>query len=140
MFELNGNSPLSNDEFADFVMHSPDFEFLRVNDEPVLSFPDMEIYPDRRKVYFCHKEIRLTVKEYKILCLLVINQGRVLTYDWLYEKVWGEDSIGNIKNAIACHVHNLREKIYGVLSEPSISIRCVREIGYCFDLNFIKNK
>ena len=125
MFEFNGHDACGYDELAKFVSNSPDFEFLRVNDEPVLSIPDMMIYPDRRRVC-C---------EYKILCLLVINHGRVLTYDWLYEKIWNEEPIGSVSNAIACHIHNLREKILKVLPHPRFSIRCVREIGYCLEIN-----
>ena len=80
-------------------------------------------------------KLAMTVKEYKILCLLVINHGRVLTYDWLYEKIWNEEPIGSVSNAIACHIHNLREKILKVLPHPRFSIRCVREIGYCLEIN-----
>ena len=135
VFEFNGHDACGYDELAKFVSNSPDFEFLRVNDEPVLSIPDMMIYPDRRRVCCDHKEIEMTVKEYKILCLLVINHGRVLTYDWLYEKIWNEEPIGSVSNAIACHIHNLREKILKVLPHPRFSIRCVREIGYCLEIN-----
>ena len=57
----------------------------------------------------------------------------VLTYDQIYRKVWGEEAFGDANNAIACHVHNLREKIGRLLSEGSFVIRCVREVGYCFE-------
>ena len=36
---------------------------------------------DKRKVYRNNQEIKLTVKEYKILCFLVANRNRVLTYE-----------------------------------------------------------
>ncbi|MCM1194032.1 MAG: winged helix-turn-helix domain-containing protein [Acetatifactor muris] len=117
-----------------------DFDNLQIEDETVLLIPDLAIYPQRRKVFCIQEEISLTVKEYDILCLLVINQGRVLTYDWIYEKIWGEVAVGNINNAIACHIHNLREKIYKVLPKPQFSIRCVREIGYCLELKIEPKK
>lgn len=51
------------------------------------------------------------MKEYKILCFLVANRNRVLTYEQIYQRVWGEDAIGNESNAVGCHVRNLRKKL-----------------------------
>ena len=66
---------------------------------------------DKRKVYRNNQEIKPTVKEYKILCFLVANRNRVLTYEQIYQRVWGEDAIGNESNAVGCHVRNLRKKL-----------------------------
>lgn len=111
----------------------PEFELLWLKHEPVLSLPGLEIDPAHRKVYCDKLEISLTAKEYDLLCLFVANKGCVLTYDQIYRKVWGEEAFGNANNAIACHVHNLREKIGRLLPEGSFVIRCVREVGYCFE-------
>lgn len=99
----------------------------------MLSLPGLEIDPAHRKVYCDKLEISLTAKEYDLLCLFVANKDCVLTYDQIYRKVWGEEAFGNANNAIACHVHNLREKIGRLLPEGSFVIRCVREVGYCFE-------
>lgn len=111
----------------------PEFELLWLKHEPVLSLPGLEIDPAHRKVYCDKLEISLTAKEYDLLCLFVANKGCVLTYDQIYRKVWGDEAFGNANNAIACHVHNLREKIGRLLPEGSFVIRCVREVGYCFE-------
>ena len=111
----------------------PEFELLWLKHEPVLSLPGLEIDSAHRKVYCDKLEISLTAKEYDLLCLFVANKGCVLTYDQIYRKVWGEEAFGNANNAIACHVHNLREKIGRLLPEGSFVIRCVREVGYCFE-------
>ena len=111
----------------------PEFELLWLKHESVLSLPGLEIDPAHRKVYCDKLEISLTAKEYDLLCLFVANKGCVLTYDQIYRKVWGEEVFGNTNNAIACHVHNLREKIGRLLPEGSFVIRCVREVGYCFE-------
>ena len=63
------------------------------------------------------------------------NKGRVLTYDQIYSKVWGEDSYGDESNAIGCHIRNLREKLYEAEPDAPFTIRCVREVGYCFEIN-----
>ena len=100
----------------------------------MLSLPRLEIYPDRRKIYRNRREINLTAKEYDLLCLLVANKGRVLTYEQIYQRIWGEEPLGNESNTIGCHIRNLREKLYEAAPDTPFTIRCVREIRYCFDM------
>lgn len=126
------NAPII-DEMLEKLKRYPDFEFLWLNQEPVLSLSGLEIDPAHRKVYCDNQEISLTAKEYDLLYLLAANKGRVLTYDQIYQKIWKEEAFGNANNAIACHVHNLREKIGRLLPEGCFVIRCVREVGYCFE-------
>lgn len=121
------------DEILEKLKNHPDFELLWLKHEPVLSLPGLEIDPAHRKVYCDNQEISLTAKEYDLLCLLAANKGRVLTYDQIYQKIWKEEAFGNANNAIACHVHNLREKVGRLLPEGCFVIRCVREVGYCFE-------
>lgn len=123
------------DEVMDVLKRHSDFECLRIKDESMVSLPGLEIYPDRRKIYRDRHEINLTSKEYDLLCLLVANKGRVLTYDQIYQKVWGEDAFGCENNAIGCHIRNLREKLYAASPDTPFNIRCVREVGYCFEVN-----
>lgn len=121
------------DEILEKLKNHPDFELLWLKHEPVLSLPGLEIDLAHRKVYCGNQEISLTAKEYDLLCLLAASKGRVLTYDQIYQKIWKEEAFGNANNAIACHVHNLREKIGRLLPEGCFVIRCVREVGYCFE-------
>ena len=121
------------DEILEKLKNHPDFELLWLKYEPVLSLPGLEIDQAHRKVYCDNQEISLTTKEYDLLCLFAANKGRVLTYDQIYQKIWKEEAFGNANNAIACHVHNLREKIGRLLPEGCFVIRCVREVGYCFE-------
>lgn len=135
MVEFNEDDAPVFDEVMEILKRHPDFEYLQMKDDSVLPIPGLEIYPDRRKIYRGRKEINLTVKEYDIFYLLVVNRGRVLTYHQIYQKVWGQDSLGNESNTIKCHIRNLREKLYEALPDASFTIRCEREIGYCFELN-----
>ena len=135
MVEFNEDDAPVFDEVMEILKRHPDFEYLRLKDEEMLPVPGLEIYPDRRKIYRGRKEINLTVKEYDLFYLLVVNQGHVLTYHQIYEKVWGQDSLGNENNTIKCHIRNLREKLYAALPDASFTIRCEREVGYCFELN-----
>ena len=135
MVEFNEDDAPVFNEVMEILKRHPDFEYLQMKDDSVLPIPGLEIYPDRRKIYRGRKEINLTVKEYDIFYLLVVNRGRVLTYHQIYQKVWGQDSLGNESNTIKCHIRNLREKLYEALPDASFTIRCEREIGYCFELN-----
>lgn len=118
------------DEIMATLKRYPNIDHLRLNEETVLSLPGLEINLDRRKVFCNQKEIVLTVKEYEILCLLGKNIGRVLTYEHIYQTIWGADALGNEKRAIGFHVRNLRKKIFSVNPSLSLTIESVREIGY----------
>ena len=111
----------------------PDLKKMRLDHEMVISLPGLEIYPDQRKIYRDRQEIHLTAKEYDLLCLLVYNQGRVLTYEQIYQKVWGEEPFGKESNAIGCHIRNLREKLFQASPNTPFNIKCVREVGYCLE-------
>lgn len=123
------------DEVMQVLNQQPNFKQYKLKDISMLSLPGLDIYPDRRKVYRNSNEINLTTKEFEIFYLLVVNRGRVLTYDQIYHKVWNEYTIGNEKNAVKCHIRNIREKLDAALPKASFVIRCVREVGYCFEVN-----
>lgn len=99
-----------------------------------ISFPSLEIFPDCRKVYGAGKEILLTAKEFDILYLLADHEGLVLTYAQIYRNVWGDYDQNIQNNSIGSHVCSLREKLYAAVEKPNFRIRCVREVGYCFEI------
>lgn len=135
MIEFNEQEYSAFDEIMEMLKKYSDFECLRLKDEPMVSIPGLEIYPDRRKIYRDRREINLTAKEYEILTLLVANKGRVLTYDQIYQKVWGEEGFGSENNTVGCQVRNLREKLYEAEPDAPFTIRCVSEVGYYFEIN-----
>ncbi len=100
------------------------------SDESILTLSEIEIYPSRRKVYCSAKEIKLTPKEYDILHYLIANKGIVLTYSQIYQAVWKEETLGNEKNAICCHIYKLKRKILTVDPSTKFYIECVRGVGY----------
>lgn len=120
------------DDMLLFIQTHPDLNKLEVPSEPILSLSGLEINFSKRKVVSHSQEIKLTVKEYDLLCLLAANRGRVLTYAQIYDKVWGELPSGNEKDIVGYHIRNLRRKICSVTPAPTISIESVREVGYRF--------
>ena len=81
------------------------------------------------------QEIELNTKEFALLCLLVTNKGRVLTYGQMYEKVWKEEPFGNEHIAVGSHVRSMRQKLYAIYPKPPFVISCIRDVGYRFEVH-----
>ena len=109
------------------------FETVQVKAENIISLPGLTIYPNQRKMYHDRQEIPLTTKEYELLCLLATNQGQVLTYAQIYENVRGSSPAGNEK-VIRYHLCNLRKKLNAVSPDEPFVIRCIRDVGYRFEV------
>lgn len=86
IMELEDKDKRTFEDFLTFLQFHPDLKMWEIDPEPILSLPGLQIYPDRRKIYHGQQEIELNTKEFALLCLLVTNKGRVLTYGQMYEK------------------------------------------------------
>ncbi|MFC6152782.1 response regulator transcription factor [Nocardioides yefusunii] len=77
-------------------------------------------------------EVKLPLKEFELLEMLLRNPGRVLTRGQLIDRVWGSDYVGDTKT-LDVHVKRLRAKIE---PDPSLPQRLVtvRGLGYKLDL------
>lgn len=135
MVEFKDQDSSVFESVMDVLKHHSNFEILHPSVEEVVTIPGFEIYPERRKIYCNRCEIDLTTKEYDIFYLLVVNRWQVLTYGQIYQNVWGDEAIGRENNAVKCHIRNLREKLFKAMPDAAFAIRCVREVGYCFDVN-----
>lgn len=52
----------------------------------------------------------------------------------IYQQVWG-DYVQDIENnTIGYHICHLKEKLFAASPCSSFNIRCVRNVGYCFEL------
>ncbi|WP_316669911.1 response regulator transcription factor [uncultured Propionibacterium sp.] len=74
--------------------------------------------------------VKLALKEFDLLELLVRNAGRVLTRSQLIERVWGSDYVGDTKT-LDVHVKRLRGKIEQDPARPVLLVT-VRGLGYKF--------
>ena len=52
----------------------------------------------------------------------------MLTYDQIYEKVWGDFSSGSERETIGFHVRNLRKKLFDTDQEPAYQIESIRDV------------
>lgn len=94
---------------------------------------DLYICLEQRLVIVKGREITLTVKEFDILVLLIMNPKRVFTYELIMDLVWKEDYTYYSRKAINNHVCNLRKKLKIDPGDPDY-IRSVTGIGYKFSL------
>ena len=57
--------------------------------DPILRFGELEIDSSRHLVHKDGELLPLTPKEYDLLEAMARNSGKLLTHQWLLQKVWG---------------------------------------------------
>jgi len=89
---------------------------------------DLEIYPDEGVVTKGGDELHLTKTEFRLLCELSDNPGKVLSREQLLERVWGYDYFGDGR-LVDVHVRRLRLKIEDDPASPRY-VATARGLGY----------
>ena len=74
------------------------------------------------------KEVSLTLKEFELLKLLVISRGKVLTRDFLLDRIWGYEFYGETRT-VDVHIRHIRQK----LGDDAHYIETIRGVGYKFN-------
>jgi two-component system, OmpR family, KDP operon response regulator KdpE len=95
----------------------------------VLSSGPVLLNPHTYEVFIGKTQVNLTLTEFKVLHLLMRNQGRVVTHRFLEQVLWGdhEDSSARVKK----YVQRLRQKL-GSDGEGYRWIVSVHGVGYRF--------
>lgn len=96
--------------------------------ESTLTAGNIRMDVDRHVVTVDAEVVKLPLKEFELLALLMRNAGRVLTRGQLIERVWGSDYVGDTKT-LDVHVKRLRSKIEADPAEPQRLVT-VRGLGY----------
>jgi DNA-binding response OmpR family regulator len=97
---------------------------------PRLTFAELEIDGDARRVRRGDKELDLSRKEFDLLVVLAEAAGRVLTRDHLMARVWDENWFGPTKT-LDVHIGTLRRKLGDDPADPRF-IHTVRGVGFRF--------
>lgn len=100
--------------------------------ERSFNFGDIEIDFDQHAVTKNNSRIDLTLKEFELLDVLIRNKGRVMTRDFLLDKIWGYEYIGETRT-VDVHIRHLRKKIERDDKNP-IYIETIRGVGYRFNV------
>jgi len=93
-----------------------------------LIFGDLEIIPDEGKVLRAGEELHVTKTEFRLLCELAQNPGRVFSRESLLDKVWGYDYFGDGR-LVDVHIRRLRTKVEADPANPR-HVVTVRGLGY----------
>jgi two-component system, OmpR family, response regulator RegX3 len=86
---------------------------------------------ERHEVSLNGERIKLALKEFELLEMLLRNAGRVMTRGQLIDRIWGADYVGDTKT-LDVHIKRLRTKIESDPANPRYLIT-VRGLGYKFE-------
>jgi len=96
-----------------------------------LAFDNLVINQTRREVTLNEEPLQLKPKEYELLLFLAEHKGQMLSREFILERVWGWDYIGDSRT-VDVHVRWLRQKIEAEPAKPE-RIITVRGGGYRFE-------
>lgn len=96
-------------------------------DDAIITVGDLKLDTNTKEVIVHDERKHLTLKEYKILKLLMSQPGRIFSSEQIYENVWGEDAVNT--ETIMVHIRKLRKKIEADPKNPAY-LKVVWGIGY----------
>jgi two-component system OmpR family response regulator len=96
------------------------------NDNEIIKYGNLEIYPNNYSVKYNNEVIEFTSKEFEILYLLAKKPERIYTRDDIISKIWFDDNFITDR-VIDVHVSMIRSKI------GKQWIKTIRGVGYKFN-------
>ena len=96
-------------------------------EEETFSLGVLSIDFARHEVQVGKNQVQLTAKEFSLLRTLIGASGRVLSREYLLEKVWGYEYIGETRT-VDVHVRRLRQK----LAAAAKYVQTIKGVGYKF--------
>ncbi len=100
------------------------------SEHPVITIQDIQIDLSLRLVKKNDEPVKLTATEYNLLALLIKNEGKVLTHQFLLRTIWGPSYIDQ-SQYLRVFIAQLRKKIEDDLNNP-LHIITESGIGYRF--------
>lgn len=91
--------------------------------ENTIVYDDLTLYVNNYRILYQGDSVVLTAKEFEILQIMLMNQGRVYSRDELLTLAWGYDFYGDARN-VDVHIKNIRRKIHPKL------VKTVTGVGY----------
>ncbi|MFX0549151.1 response regulator [Hathewaya histolytica] len=93
-------------------------------------FGNISVNFEKHEILKENNKVELTLKEFELLEILLKNKGRVMTREFLLDKIWGYEYIGETRT-VDVHIRHLRKKLEDDDKNPKF-IQTVRGIGYRF--------
>lgn len=101
------------------------------NEEEILSVGNLKVNLSKHEVMKGSEKIDLTLKEFELLKLLLQNKGKVLSRNFLLDKIWGYEYYGETRT-VDVHIRYLRKKIENENAHERY-IETIRGVGYKID-------
>lgn len=98
-----------------------------LQEQEIIKTGDILIDENKREVYIKEKLIDMPLKEYEILKILAQNVGKVVSREFLLNRVWGYEYYGETRT-VDVHIRYIRQKIE--ISNGKQFIETVRGVGY----------
>lgn len=104
----------------------------RKEEEPIFKTGKLSVDISRRLVKTGGKEIDLSPTEYDILKLMVLNAGRVVTYNKIIKQIWNktQDEYEGMEHLLRVTISNIRRKLEPdpsrpeyIITEPAVGYR-----------------
>jgi len=100
------------------------------SESPVFVFGDNRVDFEQRQVWRFDEPVHLTHTEYRLLCCLIANAGKVLTHRQLLQQVWGRAYVER-SHYTRIFVGRLRQKLEADPAQPRF-ILTETGVGYRF--------
>ena len=107
------------------------YNINKENVENILTVGSLNVNLLKHEVFKGNEKIDLTLKEFELLKLLLESKGKVLSRNYLLDKIWGYDYYGETRT-VDVHIRYLRKKIEGDNSSEKY-IQTIRGVGYKID-------
>ncbi|MBM4445015.1 MAG: response regulator transcription factor [Chloroflexi bacterium] len=104
--------------------------FSEKPERPPMMLGELRIDLSNRAVAMAGRDIALTHTEYRVLCLLARNAGRMITKDYILTEVWGPEYRGD-DHVLQVTVARLRRKIGDYQRNPRYIVTKMG-VGYMF--------
>ena len=104
---------------------SSEFDVVRGLDLGADDFGTIRADRNRHVVTVDEKEVAVTLKEFQLLCYLLLNKGIVLSREQIMQAVW-DIPFELESRTIDMHIMSLRQKLGG----EGAAIRTIRGVGY----------
>ncbi|MDQ0269344.1 response regulator transcription factor [Cytobacillus purgationiresistens] len=116
--------------YRDLTIHAGTVDIAA--DPKRLTFGNIRIEKEECVVKKNGVPLSLSTKEFLLLCFFAEHPNRVFSLDQIFNRIWGEDSLGD-NRTVMVHISNLRKKIEADPAKPAF-ILTVRGLGYKFSI------
>lgn len=95
-----------------------------------LRYRDIVINEETHSCSINHQDVYLTLKEYRLLKILIEDAQKVLNKTIIFAKVWEVDFIGETRT-LDIHLTSLRKKLKA--ADSVVEIKTIRGVGYVIE-------